>query len=138
MLAGEVFQEDRGIQNQVSTCTKRTQTSEQAEHDPVWSSTGDNGENRGDEERNVEGEATADDVGREAPKQRADQHSHIDGNRQTGIEAGLELEGGLGGDDGLQQQDERVDGVSEAIEAEQLGLVRSEPDLIDGLARSVL
>lgn len=80
MLAGEILQEDRGIQDQVSTSTKRTQTSEQAEHDPVGSSAGDNGEDRGDEQRNIEGEATADDVGREAPEQRANQHSHIDGN----------------------------------------------------------
>lgn len=81
MLAGKVLQEDRGIQNQIPTSTKRTQTGEQAEHDPVRRSASDNGENRGDEEGNVEGEATADDVGREAPEQRADQHSHIDGNR---------------------------------------------------------
>lgn len=80
MLAGEILQEDRRIQNQVSTSTKRTQTGEQAEHDPVRGSAGDNGEYGRDEQRNVEGEATADDVGREAPEQRANQHSHIDGN----------------------------------------------------------
>jgi hypothetical protein len=39
----------------------------------------------------------------------------------------------LAGDDGLEQENERVDGVSEAIKTEQLPLVAGESDLIDGL-----
>lgn len=45
----------------------------------------------------------------------------------------MELLPGLRGDDGLNQQDQGVDGVTEAVETEQLPVMRGESDLIDGL-----
>jgi hypothetical protein len=45
----------------------------------------------------------------------------------------LELLSSLGRYDGLDQQNKRVDRVSKSVQAEELPVVRSEADLIDGL-----
>jgi hypothetical protein len=52
------------------------------------------------------------------------------------VVAGLEFERGLRGDDGLDEQDERVDGVTEAVEDEEFPVVWREADFIFLVVRS--
>jgi len=45
----------------------------------------------------------------------------------------VEFEGGLPRDDGLDEQDEGVDGIAEAVEDEELEVVGREAQRIDGV-----
>lgn len=105
MPARQIFKKHSGIEDQVSTGTKRTQRSKQAQNYPSRRCASHYSENRGDEKGDVEGESTANDVGREPPKDSAHKHPNIHSNCQSGIKAGMELVLRLCGDDGLNQQD---------------------------------
>lgn len=51
--------------------------------------------------------------------------------------ARAELDRGLACDDGLDEQDEAVDGVAEAVEHEEFPVVRGEADFVCGLIELV-
>lgn len=120
LITRQILQENRRIQHQIASTTKRTQTHKQAQHLPIGARARDNGKHRADNQTGVERNLAPDDVGRHAPEERADQHAHVGCDSQAVGVAGLEFEGGLAGDDGLEEQDERVDGVAEAVEDEEL------------------
>jgi hypothetical protein len=48
----------------------------------------------------------------EAPEKSTDQHSHVDCDGQAGTERRLKFVARIGGNNGLEEQDERVDGVA--------------------------
>ena len=137
VLGGQVFEEDGRIQNQIATAAKRRKGDEQSKHDPVWAGAGHDAEDGGDHEGEVERVLAANDIGGETPEQSADEHANVDSDGHAVCEAGIELGGGVGGDDGLDEQDEGVHGVPEAVEQEQLPLVAREADLVDGVVDQV-
>jgi hypothetical protein len=99
--------------------------------------------------------AAADDVGSEAPDQGAEEHARVEGDGHARLVADFaELAEGRLGNDGLQEDDERVDGISravsevdqgfwggslpKAVEEEQLGVVGCPPDFVNNLGSSQL
>lgn len=133
MSARQILQKHRRIQHQISPTAKRSQTHKQPQHDPIRRRPGHDTKHTRQHQRDIKRILPADDVRRQPPEQCADQHPHVDGAGHAVPPFGLELVGGLGGDDGLDEQDERVDGVAEAVEEEELHLVAGEADFVDGV-----
>lgn len=130
---GQIFEEHRRVQDQISSSPKGAQANKQTQCDPGGRGTGNNGEHGRDEQRHVKGKAASNYVRRKPPEDGAHQHAHIDGNGETSRVSRVKLFLGLGGDDGLNQQNQRVHGVTEAVETEQFPMMGRESDLINGL-----
>jgi len=56
---------------------------------------------------------SADHVGTETPEEGADEHPYVDSDGKAIGERRLELIPGVSGDDGLEEEDERIDGIAE-------------------------
>lgn len=72
MLRGQEFQKHGRVQDQVATSTKGTQAYEETEDNPIRRCSSHDGENRADQEGNVEREFAANDISRQTPKQSTD------------------------------------------------------------------
>ena len=103
LLRREVLEEDGSVEDQVSSTTKAKKCDENSERDPAGCSAGSDTEDRADEERNIKGEAAADDVSREAPEEGTSEHADIDGDSKGVGESGAELVLCLSSDDRLKQ-----------------------------------
>lgn len=99
---------------------------------PIRTRARNNRKNATKHQRRIKRNLPPHDVRGEAPKQRAEQHSHVRGNGHAVRVARAELDRGLAGDDGLDEQDEAVDGVAEAVEHEEFPVVRGEADFVCG------
>jgi hypothetical protein len=51
-------------------------------------------------------------VGTWTPEEGADKHAHVDGDGEAIGKRRLEFISGVSGDDGLEEEDERIDGVA--------------------------
>ena len=103
--------------------SKSTQTHKHPQHLPIRRRARHNREYRANHQTKVKRNLAAHNICRQAPKQRADEHAHVRGDGEAVGVRGAEFERGLAGDDGLDEQDERVDGVAEAVEDEDCGWV---------------
>lgn len=131
------LQKDSRIQDQIPTPTKRTQRDKQSQDLPVRRAPGHDSKNTAHEQAEIERKLAPYDVRREAPEQRAREHTNVRGDGESICETGGEFEGGLPCDDGLDEEDERVYCVAEAVEDEEFPLVDGEADFVDGVVDEV-
>jgi hypothetical protein len=131
---GKYSKKHSRIQHQIAPSSKRTQTDKQTEDFPVRRCACNNRKHAAHQQTDIEGDLAAHDIRRHAPEQRAHQHAHVHCNRQPIGIPRRELERRGRRDDGLNQQDERVDGVAEAVEDEEFPVVWRPANLV-ALAR---
>lgn len=113
LVAGKVFEEDGGIHDKVAAATKTNQSREDTEGCPRRHGTSKDTASGADEEREVEGPLATDDVGTEAPEDGANKQTDVGCEVQALIVTNLaELEEGLGGNNGLEEGDHGIDGVT--------------------------
>jgi len=108
----QILQENRSIEDKIPTSTEGGETNKQSKHDPIRGGTRDDGEYAADEQRVVEGVFAADHVCSETPEQGSYQHSGVGGDGEAVGERGLKLIAGVCCDDGLDEQDEGIDGIA--------------------------
>lgn len=112
ILRWQVLQEDSGIQDEVSAGAKSRDGGEDAEDNPVGRCAGNNSEDATNEEGVVKGVFAAYDIRAETPEESTDEHARVDGDGQAGAEGRLEFVASVGGDDGLEEKNEGVDGIA--------------------------
>jgi hypothetical protein len=116
----QIFEKDGSIQDQVTSSAESTETYKKSKDLPVRTRSCHNSEDEADNERDIECSLPSNDIGTDAPEKRANEHTDIGGNGESIRISRVEFESGLTGNDGLDQEDERVDGVAEAVEYEEL------------------
>lgn len=113
LVAGQVLKEDGRVHDEVAASTETEEGNEEAQARPVGHCAGNDAADGADEERDVERILAADDVGAKAPEEGTEQHAGVGGDRQPILVSLLaELRVGRRGDDGLEKQDEGVDGIA--------------------------
>lgn len=113
VLAGEVFEEDGGVEDEVAAATKGQQRNEKGETGPVGHGTSDNAGDGANEERDVKRILATNDVGAETPEERTRQHSHVHGDGQSVLVAvGAKFLVGWSGNNRLKEEDERIDSIA--------------------------
>jgi hypothetical protein len=129
-ITRQIFQKDSRIQHQIPSPAKRTQTHKQAQHLPIRRRTRDNGKHRAHDQTNIERDSPPHNIRRHTPKQRANQHAHIRRDRQPIGIPRAKLESRRRRDNGLNEQNERIDGIPEAIENKEFPMIRRESNFI--------
>lgn len=119
-ITREIFEKDGSIQHQITSSAKRTEAYEQSKDLPIRTRSCHNSEDGADNERDIECSLPSNDVGADAPEKRANEHTNIGGDGESIRISRVEFKSGLTGNDGLDQEDERIDGVAEAVEYEEL------------------
>ena len=104
-------------QGQGFAATKSKEPDKKAENDLNKGSASDDSEDAADHKRLVEGEFAADDVGGEPLKKGACQHADVNRDSETFWVRRVEFKGGLGRDNGLNKEDQGVDGVAGIMSA---------------------
>lgn len=119
-ITRKIFEKDSSIQHQVTSSTERTETHEQSKDLPVRTRSCHNSEDGADNERDIECSLPSNDVCTDSPEKRTNEHTDIGGDGESIRISRVEFKSGLTGNDGLDQEDERIDGVAEAVEYEEL------------------
>lgn len=63
LVTRKIFEENRSIEHKITSGTKRCHGDEESQDDPIWRGTSNNGHDRTEEKRGVEGEPSANDIG---------------------------------------------------------------------------
>ena len=134
MPAGQEFEEDGGVKDQVPPAAKSCQRGEQSQNIPIRRCTGHDGEYTAHEQRAVEGEFASDHICAKSPEQGTDQHAGVGGDGECVGKRRLELEGSLPGSHGLQQQNQGVGHIAESVQEEESHVQAGPSDLINSLS----
>lgn len=131
----EVLEEHSRVQNKIPAGRKANKCHEESKNRPARRRPSHDSRHRRHEQRRVEGDLPPDHVGAEAPEEGAGEQARVEGHggRRRVAAVAPNLGVGLPRRDAREDGDERVDGVAEAAQAEELGVEGRPADLVDGL-----
>lgn len=113
LVAWQVFKEDGCIQNEIATSTKTEESNKERERGPAGHSTSDDAASGADEEGDVKSPLATDDIGAETPEKGTCQHTDVHSNgKSIGIALLAKFTVGLGGNNGLEEEDHGIHGVT--------------------------
>lgn len=113
LLTGEELEKDGGVHDEIAAAAKTEQGDEETKRRPVGHGASDDAARRADQEGDVEGVLSADDVGTKAPEDGTGQHAHVGGNGEAvHIALSSEFLERLIRNDGLKEEDQRIHGIA--------------------------